>query len=98
MSGEYVNGCELPSNFYKLNFKTQFNITDYLDQLDPIEVRAYGIAKKHLKSSFNLTRSNGYINWLNKKKEQEEKDKKEQEEKDEKEQEEQLQFEETKGP
>ena len=48
MSGEYVNGCELPSNFYKLNFKTQFNITDYLDQLDPIEVRAYRIAKEHL--------------------------------------------------
>ena len=39
MSGEYVNGCELPSNFYKLDFKTQFNITDYLDQLNPIEVK-----------------------------------------------------------
>lgn len=77
MSGEYVNGCELPSNFYKLDFKTQFNITDYLDQLNPIEVKAYGIAKDHLKTSFNITRSNGYIDWL---KEEQERKKREQQE------------------
>lgn len=70
MSGEYINGCELPSNFYKLDFKTQFNITDYLDQLDPIEVRAYGIAKQHLKTSFNVVKSNGYIDWLKNKEQQ----------------------------
>ena len=64
MSNEYVNGCELPDNFYDLDFKTQFNITDYLDQLTPIEVRAYGIAKAHLGTSFNIIRSNGYNDWL----------------------------------
>jgi len=85
MSGEYINGCELPSNFYKLDFRTQFNITDYLDQLNPIEVRAYGIAKQHLKSSFNVVRSNGYIDWLNNKKIKEEQ------------QRQQIEFEEHKG-
>lgn len=54
MSGEYVNGCELPNNFYDLEYQIQFNITDYLDQLNTIEVRAYGIAKSHLGTSFNI--------------------------------------------
>ena len=66
MSGEYVNECELPDNFYKLDFKTQFNITDYLDQLNPIEARAYGIAKSHLGTSFNIERSNGFAEWQKK--------------------------------
>jgi hypothetical protein len=64
MSGEYVNDCELPSNFYNLSYTSQFNITDYLDQLNPIEVKAYKIAKEHLGTSFNIVRSNGYNNWL----------------------------------
>lgn len=64
MSGEYVNDCELPSNFYQLDYQTQFNIIDYLDQLNPIEVKAYKIAKEHLKTSFNIVRSNGYNDWL----------------------------------
>lgn len=66
MSGEYVNGCELPNNFHDLDYLIQFNITDYLDQLNPIEVRAYGIAKSHLGTSFNIIRSNGYNDWLKK--------------------------------
>lgn len=65
MSGEYVNGCELPNNFYELDEQIQINIADYLNQLNPIEVRAYGIAKSHLGTSFNIIRSNGYNDWLN---------------------------------
>jgi hypothetical protein len=61
---EYVNDCELPNNYHEYDPMTQSNITNYLAQLTPIEVKAYGIAKKHLKSSFNLIRSNGYINWI----------------------------------
>jgi hypothetical protein len=61
---EYVNGCELPNNYHEYDPIIQLNIVNYLRHLSPIEVRAYGIAKKHLKSSFNLVRSNGYINWL----------------------------------
>lgn len=66
MSGEYVNGCELPNNFYELDEQIQINIADYLNQLNPIEVRAYGIAKSHLGTSFNIIRSNGYNDWLRK--------------------------------
>jgi len=64
MSEEYVNGCKLPNNFESLPLETQINIRDYLDQLNPIEIKAYNIAKQHLKTSFNLLRSNGYNDWL----------------------------------
>lgn len=71
-----INGCKFPSNFNELDPKTQNNIINYLNQLNPIEVRAYGIAKEHLKTSFNIIRSNGYNDWL---KEEKERKKKEQE-------------------
>lgn len=64
MSCEYVNGCKLPSNIDRLPVETQVNVTNYLEQLNPIEVKAYNIAKEHLGTSFNLLRSNGYNNWL----------------------------------
>ncbi len=64
MSVEYVNRCKLPNNFYELDEQIQINISDYLNQLNPIEVRAYGIAKSHLGTSFNILRSNGYNDWL----------------------------------
>ena len=64
MSDEYVNRCKLPNNFYELDEQIQINIADYLNQLNPIEVRAYGIAKSHLGTSFNILRSNGYNDWL----------------------------------
>jgi hypothetical protein len=59
-----VNGCELPNNFHELEPQIQFYIIEYLEQLNPIEVRAYGIAKSHLGTSFNVLRSNGYNDWL----------------------------------
>lgn len=64
MSTEYVNGCELPNDFANLDENTQMNIINYLNHLNPIEVRAYGIAKCHLGSSFDLLRSNGFNDWL----------------------------------
>lgn len=66
MSCEYVNGCELPNNFHELDEQIQINIINYLEQLNSIEVRAYGIAKSHLGTSFNIIRSNGYNDWLRK--------------------------------
>lgn len=68
MSAEYVNGCELPNDFENLDENTQMNIINYLNHLNPIEVRAYGIAKSHLGSSFDLLRSNGFNDWLKKNK------------------------------
>jgi hypothetical protein len=66
MSREYINECELPNNFYDLDHQIQINIINYLEQLNTIEVRAYGIAKSHLGTSFNILRSNGYNDWLKK--------------------------------
>jgi hypothetical protein len=61
---EYVNGCKLPNNFKNLDLRIQNKIINYLRQLNPTEVKAYNIAKRHLGSSFNLLRSNGYNDWL----------------------------------
>ena len=36
----------------------------YLAQLSPIEQKALAIAMEHLGSSFNILKSNGYIEWL----------------------------------
>ena len=66
MNNIRVNGCELPNNYSDYDSITQQNIVIYLEHLTPIEVRAYGIAKQHLKTSFNIVRSNGYLNWLKK--------------------------------
>jgi len=58
----------LPNNFEKQNEITRKNIIDYLNSLDPIEQKAYCIGIKHLGSSFNLLKSNGYNDWLKKQK------------------------------
>lgn len=56
-------GLELPTNFENYDDKTQGLIIDYLKQLNTIERQAYTIGKKHLGSSFNLVKSNGFIYW-----------------------------------
>lgn len=55
---------DLPNNFANLSDKNKELITKYLNQLDPIEKKAYLIAKDHLGSSFNIIKSNGYNDWL----------------------------------
>ena len=50
---------------------------EYLGQLSEKEKLAYEIAKSHLKSSFSLERSIGYMEWLKKREEiQQKEDKK----------------------
>lgn len=56
-------GLELPSHFENYNEKTQEEIVKYLKQLDTIERKAYSIGKKHLGSSFNVVKSNGFVDW-----------------------------------
>jgi len=56
-------GLELPNNFEKYDENTQQLIVDYLKQLDKIEKQAYSIGKIHLGSSFNVVKSNGFIDW-----------------------------------
>jgi hypothetical protein len=54
---------ELPKQFEKYDQNTQESIVNYLKQLDTIEKQAYNIGKVHLGSSFNVIKSNGYLNW-----------------------------------
>jgi len=40
------------------------SVNDYINQLTPLQIKAYEIAKDHLKTSFDITRSNGYNEWV----------------------------------
>lgn len=39
---------------------------NFVFQLTPLQQRAFAIAKDHLKTSFDLERSNGFIEWMSK--------------------------------
>lgn len=56
-------GLELPNSFEKYDIPTKESIINYLKYLNPIEKQAYTIGKTHLGSSFNVLKSNGYIDW-----------------------------------
>ena len=43
---------------------TNPNIQQYLAQLDDIQKKAHDIAKQHLGTSYNIAKSNGYMEWL----------------------------------
>jgi hypothetical protein len=62
-----MNRIDLPPNFENYDQKIKQNIIEYLNQLNPIERKAYAIAKDHLKSSFNIVKSNGFNDWLREK-------------------------------
>jgi hypothetical protein len=57
------HSIELPSQFYNYDQETQHSILNYLNGLSDIQKKAYIIAKEHLGSSFNIVKSNGYIDW-----------------------------------
>jgi hypothetical protein len=38
-------------------------VEEYIQQLTPLQVKALNIAKSHLGTSFNIFKSNGYIEW-----------------------------------
>jgi hypothetical protein len=57
-------GLILPDNFDTWDPTLKSSVIEYLGQLDPIEKKAYKIAKEHLGSSFNIVKSNGYCDWL----------------------------------
>jgi hypothetical protein len=56
-------GVELPSQFENYSPTLQQSIVEYIKHLDVIEKQAYKIGKSHLGTSFNVIKSNGYINW-----------------------------------
>jgi hypothetical protein len=53
----------LPNNFETYEKSIQDSIIKYINQLETIEIQAYTIGKQHLGTSFNIVKSNGYINW-----------------------------------
>lgn len=59
---------DLPNNFNIYSEEVKKNIIDYIEQLDEIEKKAYRIGKIHLGSSFNVVKSNGFIEWKKSKK------------------------------
>lgn len=56
-------GLELPDNFDTYSIETRELVIKYLKQLGPIEKKAYTIGKRHLGSSFNVIKSNGFSDW-----------------------------------
>jgi len=42
----------------------EYLLIEYLESLSPIERTAMEIAKRHLGSSFNILKSNGYVRWI----------------------------------
>ena len=50
--------------------QTDILMKEYLSTLSEKEYKAYKIAESHLGTSFDLIKSNGYLKWLNKRKEE----------------------------
>ena len=56
----------IPDNIYSKSLETQEKIYSYLSNMSELEKTAYLIAYEHLGSSFNILKSNGYKEWLQK--------------------------------
>lgn len=57
---------QLPEKFNKYTLDEQNSIIKYLENLDSKQKVAYFIAKEHLGTSFDITKSIGYIEWKKK--------------------------------
>ncbi len=47
---------------------TMRHVLEYLSELSAVQVKAIRIASNHLGSSFNIVKSNGYVDWKKEKK------------------------------
>jgi hypothetical protein len=56
----------IPELVLKMPYDKQSEIYNYLKNMDDMEKKAYLIAKQHLGSSFNISKSNGYKEWKKK--------------------------------
>lgn len=67
MSQEQVNfhstGLIIPSSILKLQIEKQTEVYNYLIQMNEYQKKAYLIAQDHLGTSFNILKSNGFIEW-----------------------------------
>jgi competence protein ComGC len=53
----------IPESVFKLPLEKQTEIYNYLIQMTPSQKKAYLIAQDHLGTSFNILKSNGFIEW-----------------------------------
>lgn len=58
----------IPSVVKTYSKEKQQDIFNYLQEMDEHNRKGYIIAQNHLGTSFNIYKSNGYKEWLNKKK------------------------------
>ena len=56
-------GLPIPASVLKLPLENQTQIYNYLIQMNEYQKKAYLIAKDHLGTSFNIIKSNGFIEW-----------------------------------
>jgi hypothetical protein len=67
MSQEQINfgetGLSIPSSVLKLPLEKQTEVYNYLIQMSDSQKKAYIIAQDHLGTSFNILKSNGFIEW-----------------------------------
>jgi hypothetical protein len=57
---------DVPKNIQLADLETQKEVYIYLENLDIKEKIAYKIAMEHLATSFNILRSNGFLEWKKK--------------------------------
>ena len=58
-------GLSIPESVFKLPLEKQTEVYNYLIQMSESQKKAYLIAQDHLGTSFNILKSNGFIEWKN---------------------------------
>lgn len=61
-------GLPIPDSVFKLPIETQYDIYQYFIQMEHLQKKAYLIAMNHLKTSFDICKSNGFVEWKKNKK------------------------------
>ena len=56
-------GLSIPESVFKLPLEKQTEVQNYLIQMSDSQKKAYLIAQDHLGTSFNILKSNGFIEW-----------------------------------
>ena len=56
-------GLLIPPSIFKLPLEKQTEVYNYLIQMTTYQKKAYLIAQDHLGTSFNILKSNGFIEW-----------------------------------
>jgi len=58
-----ATGLLIPTSVLKLPLEKKTDVYNYLIQMNENQKKAYLIAQNHLGTSFNILKSNGFIEW-----------------------------------